>query len=106
MTAMQDGQMAAPRQTDVAELARELAEEFRGTAAELDRSGDFPVANYQRMRACGYLRAAVPVELGGLGAGLPAMSRAQQALARGCASTALAVNMHHFQVGFMADGWR
>jgi acyl-CoA dehydrogenase len=34
------------------------------------------------------------------------MSRAQQALARGCASTALAVNMHHFQVGFMADGWR
>ncbi len=34
------------------------------------------------------------------------MARAQQALARGCASTALAVNMHHFQIGFMADMWR
>jgi alkylation response protein AidB-like acyl-CoA dehydrogenase len=96
--------IAAP--TDVIALAKELADEFRATAAELDRSGAFPAANYERMRETGYLRALVPAELGGLGAGLAEMSRAQQALARGCAATAVAVNMHQFQVGFMADSWR
>jgi alkylation response protein AidB-like acyl-CoA dehydrogenase len=91
---------------NVISIAEQLAAEFRPLAAELDRTGGFPHANYQRMREAGYLRALVPTELGGLGAGLAAMSRAQQALARGCASTALAVNMHHFQIGFLADGWR
>jgi alkylation response protein AidB-like acyl-CoA dehydrogenase len=92
--------------TDVVEIAKGLAEEFRATAAELDRTGAFPTANYRRMKEAGYLRAPVPEELGGLGAGLAEMSRAQQALARGCASTALAVNMHVFQVGTTADSWR
>jgi acyl-CoA dehydrogenase len=91
---------------NVTEIAKQLAEEFRGTAAEYDRTGEFPMANYDRMREAGYLRAAVPEELGGLGAGLAQMAQAQQALARGCASTALAVNMHQFQVGVAADGWR
>lgn len=59
-------------------IAAQLADEFRLTAAELDRSEEFPRANYARMREAGYLRAAVPEELGGLGAGL---ARAQQALA-------------------------
>jgi alkylation response protein AidB-like acyl-CoA dehydrogenase len=91
---------------DVAALAAMLADEFRGSAAALDQTGQFPVHNYERMREVGYLSAAVPVELGGLGAGLAEMARAQQALARGCAATALAVNMHQFQVGFAADVWR
>lgn len=93
-------------QGSVIDIAAALAEEFRQGAAEYDRTGDFPSANYERMRTEGYLRALVPAELGGLGAGILEMSHAQQALARGCASTALAVNMHQFQVGFMADGWR
>lgn len=91
---------------NVVEIAQVLAEEFRGRAAEYDRSGAFPAENYSRMREEGYLRALVPEELGGLGAGLADMARAQQALARGCASTALAVNMHEFQVGTMADAYR
>jgi alkylation response protein AidB-like acyl-CoA dehydrogenase len=91
---------------DLVILAGQLADEFRPKAAELDRTGAFPFANYERMREAGYLRAAVPIELGGLGAGLLEIARAQQALARGDASTALAVNMHQFQVGFTADMWR
>ena len=90
---------------DVVQLARTLADEFRITAAELDRTASFPTANYARMREAGYLRAPVPVELGGLGCGMFTIARAQQQLARGCASTALAVNMHLFQVGFAADTW-
>src|SRR5215813_8782830 len=54
---------------DVVQLARTLADEFRITAAELDRTASFPTANYARMREAGYLRAPVPVELGGLGCG-------------------------------------
>jgi alkylation response protein AidB-like acyl-CoA dehydrogenase len=88
------------------EIASQLADEFRSRAAEYDRTGEFPTANYDRMREEGYLRALVPSELGGLGAGYLEMARAQQALARGCGSTALAVNMHHFQIGFMSDMWR
>jgi alkylation response protein AidB-like acyl-CoA dehydrogenase len=88
--------------SDVIALATMLADEFRPRAAEYDRTGEFPTKNYERMRETGYLRSPVPEELGGLGAGIVEMARAQQALARGCASTALAVNMHLFQVGTMA----
>lgn len=88
------------------EIAHELAGEFRGRAADYDRTGEFPHANYDRMREAGYLRGIVPEELGGLGASLPEAARAQEALARGCASTAIAVNMHQFQVGVMTDGFR
>jgi alkylation response protein AidB-like acyl-CoA dehydrogenase len=92
--------------SETVKIAEQLAEEFRGRAAEYDRTGEFPTANYDSMRKAGYLRASVPVELGGMGAGLAEMARAQQALARGCASTAIAVNMHLFQVGTTADAWR
>src|SRR5882672_3509082 len=87
-------------------IASELADEFRERAADSDRTGEFPTANYDRMREVGYLRGPVPEELGGLGAGLAETARGQRALARGCASTALAVNMHLFQVGAAADGFR
>jgi alkylation response protein AidB-like acyl-CoA dehydrogenase len=92
--------------SNVVTTAGQLAEEFRLLAAEHDRTGKFPFNNYSRMRETGYLRAPVPAELGGAGASLLEMCRAQQALARGCASTALAVNMHLFQVGATADAWR
>ena len=88
------------------EIARQLADEFRERAPEDDRTGELPTANDDRMREEGYLRVLVPSELGGMGAGYLEMAHAQQALARGCASTALAVNMHQFQIGFMGDMWR
>jgi len=92
--------------SEAIKIATRLAEEFRPRAAAYDRTGEFPAENYDRMRATGYLAAPVPKELGGLGATLAEMSRAQQALARGCAATALAVNMHLFQVGTTADAFR
>lgn len=92
--------------SEVVAIAEKLAEQFRTRAAEYDRTAAFPRENYDAMRDAGYLRALVPTELGGLGAGLAEMARAQQALARGCASTALAVNMHQFQIGPMAEAWR
>ena len=46
---------------------------------------------------------AVPVEFGGGGADLATVAQAQGALARGCASTALAANMHIFGLGAAAE---
>lgn len=108
-TFLRDQQETLPNadsSTDEIELAWMLAAEFRPRAAEYDKTGAFPFENYDRMRETGYLRAGVPTELGGFGAGLATLARAQQELARGCASTALAANMHVYQVGAVADGWR
>jgi alkylation response protein AidB-like acyl-CoA dehydrogenase len=88
------------------DIAAQLRDGFAERAGELDRSGRFPSENYDDMRRLGYLRGPVPTPLGGLGADLVETVAAQRALAWACASTALAVNMHLFQVGAAADGWR
>lgn len=92
--------------TDWTEVATTLAAEFAETAAETDRTGRFPTENIERMKEVGYLALAVPEELGGGGADLETVARCQGILAGGCASTALAINMHIFGLGAAAEGWR
>jgi acyl-CoA dehydrogenase len=75
-------------------LAAELGAEFAPRAAEHDRENTFVRENFDRMRERGYLKLAVPEEFGGLGASMRQVVYAQAELARHCASTALAVNMH------------
>lgn len=67
-----------------------------------------PTSTYRPapMREAGYLRLAVPEELGGLGASMRQVCYAQAELARGCASTALSVNMHHYLVLANVYRWR
>jgi alkylation response protein AidB-like acyl-CoA dehydrogenase len=91
--------------TNMIDIAKSLRDDFDGRAAEHDRDGSFPHENYEELREAGYLRGPVPQELGGLGADLIETARAQRALGYGDASTALAVNMHLFQVGAAAEGW-
>lgn len=95
---------------DAIALAEELAAELGGRAAEIDREGRFPHENIELLRDRGYLKLPVPVELGGGGIDLETMCHAQRVLAGGCASTALAVNMHLFGLGAaaeaLADGQR
>ena len=99
-------QCLTPRQREIVELAGRLAGEFAGRAAEHDRDGSFPVENYERMREEGYLGLTVPEELGGMGAGLYDLILAQERLAAGDGSTALAVNMHVSPIGQLASLWR
>jgi acyl-CoA dehydrogenase len=75
-------------------LARELGEQFAPRAAEHDRDNTFVAENYEALRDAGYLRLAVPEDLGGLGATISQVCYAQAELARHCSATALAVNMH------------
>lgn len=91
---------------EMVDVALKLRHELDSRAAEVDREGRFPHENYERMLELGYLRGPVPGALGGLDADLAETARAQRALSWGCGSTAVAVNMHLFQVGGAADGWR
>src|SRR5262249_25277791 len=75
-------------------LAAELGAQFAERAAEHDRENTFVAENIARLREAGYTSLGIPEELGGLGASLRQVCYAQAELARHCASTALAINMH------------
>jgi alkylation response protein AidB-like acyl-CoA dehydrogenase len=94
------------RQQDLVELAGRLADTFATRAAEHDRESTFPFENYDDMRAAGYLGLTIPEELGGRGADLREMLLAQERLAMGCGSTALAVTMHVSPLGQVGALWR
>lgn len=99
-------QVLTERERKLVELADRLAREFGERAAEHDREGSFPFENYERMREEGYLGLTVPEELGGMGASLRELMLAQERLATGCGSTALASTMHVSPLGQLASLWR
>lgn len=84
--------------------ADELGSALGEHSATHDRDGTFVTEAYDLLRSSGYLTLAVPTELGGRGATIREVAMAQRALARHCASTALASVMHHHVVLFTA--WR
>ena len=86
-------------QRELQERARRLADDFATRAAQHDREATDPVENYAALRDAGFYGLNVPAELGGGGIGLLAWSLAAEELAQGCASTALAFNMHLSVVG-------
>lgn len=87
-------------------LAREMAADFATRAEEHDRGNSFPLENVERMKKSGYTSLLVPERHGGLGADLMDFVLCQEALAQGCAPTALAINMHLFGIGSMVDRLR
>jgi acyl-CoA dehydrogenase len=87
-------------------LSAALGDEFAPRAAQHDRDNTFVFENFDRMRETGYLRLAVPEEFGGLGATMRQVCFAQAELARACASTALAINMHLYLTLSQVFRWR
>jgi alkylation response protein AidB-like acyl-CoA dehydrogenase len=87
-----------------------LAAEIGAVAArhsdEHDRSGTFVSPAYEAMRASGYLRLAVPTELGGLGASTRQVCYAQAELARYDGSAALASTMHFYLTLAQVFRWK
>lgn len=92
------------QQKNLVEMAAELADTFAGRAAEYDWQGRFPLENYEDLRRSGYLSLTVPRDYGGWGASLLDVVLAQERLARGCASTALAVSMHLINMARLGGG--
>ena len=99
-------QILTERERELVELAGSLADRFAERASEHDRESTFPFENYEEMREAGYLGLTVPEELGGRGASLHELILAQERLAMGDGSTALAVNMHVSPIAQLASLWR
>jgi alkylation response protein AidB-like acyl-CoA dehydrogenase len=99
-------QILTPRQREIVDLAGRLADTFAERASTYDRENRFPFENYDDLRESGYLTLTVPEELGGGGAGLYDLVLAQERLAMGDGSTALAVNMHVSPIGQWSSIWR
>jgi alkylation response protein AidB-like acyl-CoA dehydrogenase len=79
---------------------------FQERAPVYDRENRFFDEDFEELRAAGYLTMAVPRELGGLGYTLAEVCREQRRLAYHAPATALAVNMHIYWTGLVADLWR
>lgn len=81
---------------DDALLAR-LSAQFASTAADHDRSGAFPHANFELLQAHGLIGLVAPAALGGGGATLATARRVIAAVARGEPATALILTMTWLQ---------
>jgi alkylation response protein AidB-like acyl-CoA dehydrogenase len=92
---------AAPSALSDAMLAR-----FHERAPVYDRENRFFTEDFEDLREAGYLTIAVPAELGGGGLKLDGVCREQRRLAYYAPATALAVNMHLYWTGLVADMWR
>lgn len=94
---------ALERSERLLSLAARLADDFATRAADHDREGTFPFENFEAMKRDKYLALPLPESLGGLGGSLRDFVLCQERLARGDGATALAVNMHLFALGAMAE---
>lgn len=99
-------QLLTQRQSEVVALAGRLADDFAERAPEHDRENTFPAENWPLMAEAGYLALTVPAELGGFDADVGELLLAQERLAQGCASTALAVAMHLTTAASFRSLWR
>lgn len=86
------------REAEIALRSERLARIFAERAPLHDRDGSFPFDNFADLREAGYMKLTVPREYGGDEASLYELVLAQDYLARGDGSTALAVGWH---VGLM-----
>lgn len=84
-----------PEGRELVAMAEGFAAEFAPSAAEHDRTGEFPHRHLEALRASGFLYAPAPVEAGGMGVeSVHDLMVASSRLARGDASITLGVNMH------------
>ena len=88
-------------------LAEEHAADFATRADQHDREASFPHENIKALQESGYLAGPIPAEFGGMGVpSLLEVSIGMSRLGRGCASTAIAANMHMAGACEMSRLWR
>ena len=84
-------------------LSDDLISRCGSRAAGYDRENRFFTEDFEELRAAGYLKMAVPEQLGGRGMSLAEVCREQRRLAYRAPATALATNMHLYWTGVAAD---
>lgn len=83
-----------------------IAEDIAAQAARHDAEDTFVFDAYARLKAEGFFKALVPVELGGPGASFTDICHVIRRLGAACGSTALAFSMHTHLVAVAAWRWR
>src|SRR5712691_8366550 len=84
-------------------LSDEMLLRFGERAPTYDRENRFFQEDFDELRSAGYLKIAVPQDLGGLGFSLAEVAAQQRRLAYRAPATALAINMHTYWTGVAAD---
>ena len=87
-------------------LTDESLERFGSRASVYDRENRFFSEDFEELRQSGYLKIAIPKDLGGLGMGVAEVCQLQRRLAYRAPATALATNMHLYWTGVAADLYR
>ncbi len=87
-------------------LTDDMLARFAKRAPQYDRDNMFFSDDFEELRQAGYLRLAIPPELGGPGLSLAGVAEQQRRLGYHAAPTALAINMHLYWTGIAADLWR
>jgi len=90
-------------------LTKDLEEVFLNCekrAAHYDANNLFFEEDFEELKAAGYLLMGVPEDFGGYGMTLAECSALTRKLAYHAAPTALALNMHVYWTGLVADLWR
>jgi alkylation response protein AidB-like acyl-CoA dehydrogenase len=87
-------------------LTDDMLRRFSKRMPKYDQENSFFTEDFDELRQAGYIRLAVPVELGGLGFTLPDAVREQRRLGYHAPATALAINMHLYWTGVAADLFR
>ncbi|MGD9328413.1 MAG: acyl-CoA dehydrogenase family protein [Cyclobacteriaceae bacterium] len=91
------------------ELLNNLEKVFQNCqerAATYDKEDRFFQEDFDELQEGGYLLMSVPEEFGGYGLNLAECAEITRKLAYHAAPTALALNMHVYWVGLVADLWR
>ena len=84
-------------------LSDEMLLRFGQRASTYDRENRFFQEDFDELRAAGYLKIAIPRDLGGLGLSLAEVAEQQRRLAYRAPATVLAVNIHIYWTGIAAD---
>ncbi|MEE1930571.1 acyl-CoA dehydrogenase family protein [Streptomyces sp. TRM 70351] len=87
---------------DARARARRLAPGLAARAGSHDASGTFPEADFDELRANGFMGLMTPVRLGGCGASFADYTAVATELAAGAGATALVFNMHAAVTGALA----
>lgn len=87
-------------------LSDSLLDSFAARSNAYDRDNQFFSDDFAELASIGYLKIAIPKELGGMGYTLAEVCHEQRRLAYRSPSTALATNMHIYWTGVAADLYR
>lgn len=88
------------------DVLEEIFQNCSKRAPDYDHNNQFFQEDFDELKEAGYLLMAVPEEFGGFGMSLDECSKLTRKLAYHAAPTALALNMHVYWTGLVADIWR